>query len=216
MYQFTAGSCRTTCWLSDLLCSASEVTFQGCCFIVRVTESTIHLVCVMTGASTSCVILSCRAQGRITPPPCSRNCDGGQLELPKKWSSVSALLLYPVVDGTSPVHTNRSPKCAMMCGLLLIWNPPPPPWAPLLTPLPLPFLFLSRHASPSLACLGARWITSSMKAPRITSCVCVPPARSLHSALGEPHSLAHITPPKCYCKQQKTRKGLQSWNHIVF
>lgn len=191
--------------LRDLLCSTSEVTFQGC-FIVPVTESTIHLVCVMTGASTSCVILSCTAQGRVTPPPCSRSCDGGQLELQKKWSSVSSVQLSPVartVDGTSPVHTNRPPKCEMMCASLLIWNTTPPRTPPRPLPPPLSFAFLSRRASPSLACLGARWITSSMKVPRITSCVCVPLARGLHSVLGEPHSLAHVTPCRCYCKQQK-------------
>lgn len=76
--------------MKDLPCSTSEVTFQGC-FIVRVSESTIHLVCVMTGASTSCVILSCTAQGRGTPPPCSHSCDGGQAELQKRSSRSSVL-----------------------------------------------------------------------------------------------------------------------------
>lgn len=103
------------------------------------------------------------------------------------------------VDKTLPVHTNRSPKCGMMFTSLLIWNPPPLPPA---ISLPPPFPFLSRRASPSLACLRARWITSSMKVPRITSCVRVPPAHGLHSVLGEPHSLARVFHPWCSCKQR--------------
>lgn len=55
-----------------------------------------------------------------------------------------------------------------------------------------------------------------MKVPRITSCVCVPPERSLHSELGKPHLLTHMTPPRCYCKYQKTHKSLQSKNIFLF
>lgn len=102
------------------------------------------------------------------------------------------------VDRILPVHTNRSPKCEMMWTSLLIWNPPPPPATPLPPPLPFPLLSFPAVLVPR----SARWITSSMKVPRITSCVRVPPAHGLHSVLGEPHSLAHVTRPWCNCKQQ--------------
>lgn len=46
------------------------VSFQGD-FIVGVSENTIHLVCVMTGASISCVILSSAAKAHDAPPPSS-------------------------------------------------------------------------------------------------------------------------------------------------
>lgn len=55
--------------LKDLSCSAGEVSLSRAIFIVGVSENTIHLVCVMTGASISCVILSSTARAHDAPPP---------------------------------------------------------------------------------------------------------------------------------------------------
>lgn len=91
----------------------------------------------MTGASISCVILSCTAKGHDTPPPCSRSCDEAKLKPIKEEQVLVASLAEKlekwsncVFSPGSPLRTNRSRNCKMICTSLLILNPPfPPPFA---------------------------------------------------------------------------------------